>query len=154
MKVSNQEQTLYFTEENSTEAVLARMNNCSDPRFRQIMTSVITHLHAAVKEIEPTMEEWFDAIRFLTWAGQICTDRRQEWILLSDVLGVSMLVDAINNRKPSGATAIDRARPIPCGLGARARPRRQYISGWQGNAACGFGTRHRHQRQPHRRRHP
>ena len=105
MKVPNQEQTLYFTEENSTEAVLARMNNCSDPRFRQIMTSVITHLHAAVKEIEPTMEEWFEAIRFLTWAGQICTDRRQEWILLSDVLGVSMLVDAINNRKPSGATA-------------------------------------------------
>ena len=57
MKVPNQEQT-YFTEENSTEAVISRMNNCSDPRLRQIMTSVITHLHAAVKEIEPTKEEW------------------------------------------------------------------------------------------------
>ena len=92
----------------STEkVVLARMNNCSDPRGStpDHGLRLITHLHAAVKETEPTMEEWFDAIRFLTWAGQICTDRRQEWVLLSDVLGVSMLVDAgTSSKKPPGAT--------------------------------------------------
>jgi hydroxyquinol 1,2-dioxygenase len=68
------------------------------------MTVLIRHLHAAVKEIEPTQEEWFQAIQFLTATGHMCDDWRQEFILLSDVLGVSMLVDAINNRKPSGAS--------------------------------------------------
>ncbi len=104
MKAAKDRQALYLTEENSAAAVLGRMNNCSDPRFRQVMTSIITHLHAAVKEIQPTQEEWFEAIKFLTRTGQLCTDTRQEWILLSDVLGVSMLVDAINHQKPSGAT--------------------------------------------------
>jgi catechol 1,2-dioxygenase len=68
------------------------------------MTVVVKHLHAAVKEIEPTHEEWLAAIKFLTDTGHMCTDWRQEFILLSDVLGVSMLVDSINNRRPSGAT--------------------------------------------------
>jgi catechol 1,2-dioxygenase len=104
MEVSNVEQPLYMTEENSVEVVLARMKECSDPRFRMIMTSIIMHLHAVIKEIEPTQDEWYAAIHFLTQTGQTCTDTRQEWILLSDVLGVSMLVDTINNRKPSGAT--------------------------------------------------
>ena len=153
MKVSNQGQTLYFTEENSAEAVLARMHNCSDPRFGQIMTSVITHLHAAVKEIEPTMEEWFDAVRFLTRAGQICTDRRQEWILLSDVLGVSMLIDAINNRKPSGATQSAVLGPFHV-ASAPERALGDNISLDGKGMPLGFGTRHRHRRQPHRRRHP
>src|SRR6266852_5964779 len=103
MKAAKDRQALYLTEENSAAAVLGRMNNCSDPRFRQVMTSIITHLQAAVKEIRPTQEEWFEAIKFLTRTGQLCTDTRQEWILLSDVLGVSMLVDAINHQKPSGA---------------------------------------------------
>jgi hypothetical protein len=77
----------------------------ADERLAQVM-EVITrkHLHAAVKEIEPTQEEWFEAIMFLTETGQMCNDWRQEFILLSDVLGVSMLVDAINNRKPTGAS--------------------------------------------------
>lgn len=96
---------LYLTEENSAEVMIARLKNCTDPRFKQIMTSLLKHLHAAVKEIEPTQEEWFAAIQFLTRTGHMCTDWRQEFILLSDVLGVSMLVDAINHRKPSGATA-------------------------------------------------
>ena len=77
------------------------------------MTSVIRHLHAAVKETEPTFDEWMMAIEFLTRTGQICNEWRQEYILLSDTLGVSMLVDAINNRKPNGATEIDGARPVP-----------------------------------------
>jgi hydroxyquinol 1,2-dioxygenase len=62
------------------------------------------HLHGFIREIEPTMDEWFQAIQFLTKTGQICDDKRQEWILLSDTLGVSMLVDAINNRRPGRAT--------------------------------------------------
>ena len=94
----------YFTEENSADAVCARMAGANDERLKEIMTSVIRHLHAVVKEVEPTYEEWAQAISFLTATGQMCDDKRQEWILLSDVLGVSMLVDAINTRRPSGAT--------------------------------------------------
>ena len=97
-------ETGYFTEENSTEVVAGRIADTTDPRFKEIMTVLIRHLHAAVKEIEPTQEEWFQAIQFLTATGHMCDDWRQEFILLSDVLGVSMLVDAINNRKPSGAS--------------------------------------------------
>lgn len=94
----------FFTESNSAEVVIARIADTTDPRFREIMTAVIRHLHALAKEVEPTMEEWMAAIQFLTRTGQMCDDVRQEYILLSDTLGVSMLVDAINNRKPSGAT--------------------------------------------------
>jgi hydroxyquinol 1,2-dioxygenase len=94
----------YFTEENSAEVVTGRIADTTDPRFKEIMTILIHHLHAAVKEIEPTQEEWFQAVQFLTETGHMCDDWRQEFILLSDVLGVSMLVDAINNRKPSGAS--------------------------------------------------
>ena len=97
-------ETGYFTEENSAEVVVGRIADTTDPRFKEIMTVLIRHLHAAVKEIEPTQEEWFKAIQFLTATGHMCDDWRQEFILLSDVLGVSMLVDAINNRKPSGAS--------------------------------------------------
>ena len=93
-----------FNEHNATEAVIERMSGAKDARFKEIMTSVITHLHAVVREVEPTMDEWMTAIQFLTATGQKCDDKRQEFILLSDTLGVSMLVDAINNRKPSGAT--------------------------------------------------
>jgi protocatechuate 3,4-dioxygenase beta subunit len=93
-----------FNEQTATAAVLERMSGCRDARLKQIMTSVVTHLHAVVREVEPTMDEWMAAIRFLTETGQKCDDQRQEYILLSDTLGVSMLVDAINHRKPSGAT--------------------------------------------------
>lgn len=94
----------YFTEESSAELVVARMRECDDPRLAEVMASVVRHLHACVKEVEPTQDEWMAAIRFLTETGHMCTDWRQEFILLSDTLGVSMLVDAINHRKPSGAT--------------------------------------------------
>ena len=93
-----------FNEDNATAAVLERMAKCDNPRLKAVMTSVVTHLHAVVREVEPTVEEWMEAIRFLTVTGQMCDDRRQEFILLSDTLGVSMLVDAVNHRKPSGAT--------------------------------------------------
>lgn len=94
----------YFTEENSAETVIERMVSPDNPRLAEVMRSVITHLHAVVKEVEPTYEEWMTAIQFLTATGQMCDDKRQEYILLSDVLGVSMLVDAINTRRPTGAT--------------------------------------------------
>jgi len=93
-----------LTEANLTEAVLGKLDGATDARFKQIMTSLIKHLHAFVREVELTEEEWLAGIQFLTATGQKCDDRRQEYILLSDTLGVSMLVDAINHRKPSGAT--------------------------------------------------
>jgi catechol 1,2-dioxygenase len=94
----------YFSEAASADVVNARMGAETDPRLRQIMHALVQHLHSFVKEVEPTTKEWEAAIDFLTRTGQMCSDTRQEFILLSDVLGVSMLVDAINHRRPSGAT--------------------------------------------------
>ena len=94
----------YFTEENSAEVVTSRNAKSDDARLKEVMEVITRKLHEAVKEIEPTQEEWFNAIMFLTKTGHTCTDWRQEYILLSDVLGVSMLVDAINSRRPTGAS--------------------------------------------------
>jgi catechol 1,2-dioxygenase len=94
----------YFTEENSIEVVTRRNAGAGSERLKQVMEVVTRKLHEAVKELEPTQDEWMEAILFLTRTGHMCTDWRQEFILLSDILGVSMLVDAINNRKPSGAS--------------------------------------------------
>ena len=93
----------YFTEKNSEATVISKMKS-EDKRYSQLMSSLITHLHQFIKEVEPTQEEWEKAIRFLTDVGHITDAQRQEWVLLSDTLGVSMLVDAIVNRKSSGAT--------------------------------------------------
>lgn len=93
-----------FSEDALTEAVIARMDKCDNPRLKQIMAAAVRHLHALVREVELTEEEWFQAIQFLTATGQKCDDKRQEFILLSDTLGVSMMVDAINHRKPGGET--------------------------------------------------
>ena len=96
---------VYFSEEGSEQAVVSRMDKAKvDPRLYEVVTSLVKHLHGFVKEVEPTNAEWMQGIRFLTKTGHMCTDWRQEFILLSDVLGVSMLVETINNRKPSGAT--------------------------------------------------
>ena len=94
----------YFTEATSAAVVTARNAGAQDERLKQVMEVITRKLHEAVKEIEPTEAEWFRAIMFLTDTGHMCNEWRQEFILLSDVLGVSMLVDAINNRKPSGAS--------------------------------------------------
>jgi catechol 1,2-dioxygenase len=101
---SRQTRYPYFEEASSAEVVNARMGPNIDARLREVMTVVVKHLHAAVKEIEPTHEEWLAAIKFLTDTGHMCTEWRQEFILLSDTLGASMPVDAINNRRRSGAT--------------------------------------------------
>lgn len=94
----------YLTEENSAEAVIGRIAPDADPRLARVMASLIRHLHAFIKDVELTEAEWEVAIDFLTRTGHMCTDTRQEFILLSDTLGVSMLVDAINHRRPTGAT--------------------------------------------------
>jgi catechol 1,2-dioxygenase len=94
----------YFTETNSVETVNERMGPQTDPRLREIMSSLVKHLHGFAKEVNLTQEEWEFAIGFLTKTGQMCSQERQEFILLSDVLGFSMLVDAINNRRPESAT--------------------------------------------------
>src|SRR5205085_12649688 len=92
------------TKDDITAEVLARFSGTSDPRLREIMLALINRLHAFVKEVQLTEAEWFQAIEILTEAGKMCSDKRQEFILFSDTLGVSMAVDLIDHRKPDGAT--------------------------------------------------
>lgn len=115
-----------------TDAVIARLSPDTDPRFRQIMTSLIRHLHGFVREVELTEEEWFEAIKFLTATGQKCDDKRQEFILLSDVLGVSMLVDAINHRSPEGTTETTVLGPFFVHGAPEIENGGDMASGWQG----------------------
>ena len=91
-------------EEQITRNVLDSMANTPNPRLKQVMTSLIIHLHTFIREVELSQEEWALGIQFLTRAGQICDEKRQEFILLSDITGTSMLVDAINHRLSEGAT--------------------------------------------------
>jgi hydroxyquinol 1,2-dioxygenase len=93
-----------FDEKSITAAVLARMDECQDPRFKQVMTSLVTHLHQFVRDVKLTDAEWFNAIGFLTDVGKTCTDKRQEFILLSDTIGVSILVITLNHPASGGAT--------------------------------------------------
>jgi hydroxyquinol 1,2-dioxygenase len=93
-----------FNENTITGAVLDQIRGASDPRIKQISEALVRHLHAFVREVRPTQKEWEQGIDFLTRTGQMCNDKRQEFILLSDTLGVSMLVDAINHPVPEGAT--------------------------------------------------
>ncbi|KNZ73269.1 Hydroxyquinol 1,2-dioxygenase [Termitomyces sp. J132] len=87
-----------------TSNVHAINSNCTDERMKFIFRGLINHLHTFIRETSITNEEWMSAIQFLTHTGQMCSDIRQEFILLSDVLGVSTLIDAINNAKPPTAT--------------------------------------------------
>ena len=112
-----------FDEFTITDAVLERVAAAPDARVRQVSEALIRHLHDFVREIEPTQAEWAAGIAFLTRTGHMCDDKRQEFILLSDTLGVSMLVDAINHRQPAGATETTVLGPFyvegppefPCG---------------------------------------
>lgn len=115
--------TTIDVEANITESVLRSLGQTENPRLKTIMTGLITHLHAFIREVELTEAEWMQAIQFLTRVGQMCDERRQEFILLSDTLGVSMLVDAINHRADGGATEStvlgpfyrENARELPAG---------------------------------------
>ena len=93
-----------FTEEGSAEVVAASFANAPDPRLKRVLTSLVHHLHAFVKDVELTEEEWGVAIDFLTRTGHMSNNVRQEFILLSDVLGISMLVETINHRTGGQST--------------------------------------------------
>ena len=91
-----------FSEQNITAAVVEAFQGTPDPRLKTVMAALVRHLHDFVREVDLTQEEWSYAIDYLTRTGQ--TEQRQEFILLSDTLGISILVDAINHRMPTGAT--------------------------------------------------
>jgi hydroxyquinol 1,2-dioxygenase len=92
------------TPDDITAAVVERFDGCPDPRLRQIMQSLTTHLHGFVKDVGLTEEEWRTAVEVLTATGHITDDKRQEFILWSDSMGISMLVDAVAHAAPAGAT--------------------------------------------------
>jgi hydroxyquinol 1,2-dioxygenase len=112
-----------FDERSITQAVIARLAECNDPRFKRVMTSLITHLHDFVRDVHLTEQEWINAVQFLTDVGQTCTDKRQELILLSDTLGVSVLVITLNHPAEQGtaeSTVLgpfywEGAPDLPCG---------------------------------------
>jgi len=87
-----------------TDEAVASLRDTADPRLRELLSGLIRHLHAFALETRLTQAEWERAIGFLTETGQTCTDTRQEFILLSDVLGLSMLVETINGDREAGAT--------------------------------------------------
>lgn len=87
-----------------TQAFVDRLADCEDLRLKTILASLATHLHDFAREVQLTESEWMKGIEFLTATGQMCDDKRQEFILLSDTLGLSMLVVAMNHAKPVGAT--------------------------------------------------
>jgi hydroxyquinol 1,2-dioxygenase len=93
-----------LNEHTITDAVIARLADAPDARVREIMTSLVRHLHAFAREVRLTEAEWMRGIEFLTATGQKCDDKRQEFILLSDTLGLSMLTVAMHNDKPPGCT--------------------------------------------------
>lgn len=93
-----------LTEHNITDVVVDTFANAKEARVKTIMTSLVRHLHAFIKDVNLTEAEWMAGIQFLTATGQKCDDKRQEFILLSDVLGLSMLTIAMNNDKPVGCT--------------------------------------------------
>ena len=87
-----------------TKAVLTRMDGCKNPRLKEILGSLVRHMHDFAREVKLTEAEWMAGIEFLTATGQMCDDKRQEFILLSDTLGLSMLTVAMNNARPEGIT--------------------------------------------------
>jgi hydroxyquinol 1,2-dioxygenase len=93
-----------FNEDTLTNEVVARLKRTRNPRLREVMTSLVKHVHAFAREVHLTEEEWFEGIKFLTSVGQKCDGKRQEFILLSDVLGLSMMVVALNHKTQAGAT--------------------------------------------------
>jgi len=116
-----------------TGRVIRLLSATQDRRLRQIMRALIRHAHDFVRETELTEAEWFAGIRFLTETGQMCGPTRQEFILLSDVLGISMLVDAINHRAPKGVTESTVLGPFYLN-GAKALPHGANIMRGKGGA--------------------
>ena len=93
-----------LNQDNITQAVIASFADAGTSRLQHIMTSLVQHLHAFARDVKLTEEEWAQGIDFLTKCGHITDLKRQEFILLSDVLGLSMLTVAMNTEKPRGCT--------------------------------------------------
>jgi hydroxyquinol 1,2-dioxygenase len=93
-----------LNEHTITDAVLQAFSGTQNPRLKRILESLTKHLHDFARDVELTSEEWLAAILFLTAVGQKCDDKRQEFMLLSDTLGLTMLVDSIAHRNNTGAT--------------------------------------------------
>ena len=101
-----------FNQDKLTQDVLAAFAGTPDPRLRELMTALVRHLHAFAREVDLTPEEWLAGIRFLTQTGQISTDKRPEFILLSDTLGLSMMIVSLAQARASrtgGATEATEA---------------------------------------------
>src|SRR3954452_25142005 len=96
--------TRNLADEDLTQAVLASFAGAKSERFRELAESLVKHLHAFATEVQLSEDEWFAGIDFLTRVGHLTDDKRQEFVLLSDVLGLSMLVVGMNNRRPPEAT--------------------------------------------------
>jgi len=114
-----------------TDAVIGRLSECQDPRFKQVMTSLVRHLHNFARDVDLKPEEWMTAIEFLTACGKACDEKRQEFILLSDTLGVSMLV-----------VALDHARALKGRTGA-TQPTDATVQGpffWEGAPEMALGS--------------
>nr|XP_031860273.1 uncharacterized protein CI109_004157 [Kwoniella shandongensis]KAA5527345.1 hypothetical protein CI109_004157 [Kwoniella shandongensis] len=104
IELSTLPELLDLSADKITDNVLRINENTPDPRQKYVTETLVKHLHDFVREVNLTTEEWMASIEFLTRTGQTCTDLRQEFILLSDVFGVSALVDILNHPKPEGAT--------------------------------------------------
>jgi hypothetical protein len=116
-----------FTPADHLADVLASFDSCPDPRLRRVMQALVGHLHAFVAEVGLTDDEWLAGIRFLTEAGQLSDDHRQELILLSDTLGVSMLVEMINHAAADGTTEPSVLGPFRAATGRSASVITEYI---------------------------
>src|SRR3954466_14440968 len=121
-----------LTPETITDAVLDQMATTPDPRLKAIMASAVKHLHAFAREVNLTPAEWIKGIEFMTGAGKMCSPERQEFILLSDTLGLSALVHGLHHPPPPADTPHtpprSRKPPIPaCSARSTARPRRRWL---------------------------
>ena len=156
------------TADTITDAVLGTMSDNTQPRLKEIMTSLIRHLHAFAREVELTPDEWMAAIEFLVRVGETTKTDRNEFILGSDTLGVSALVDLLHNRDNGGTTTSsllgpfyingERMQPLEVGgdligdnegepvvvAGRVTTPQGAPIAG-----ACGAGTSHQVENHDH-----
>jgi hydroxyquinol 1,2-dioxygenase len=118
-----------------TQAVLGRLADDADPRFKQVISAVVRHLHALAREVDLKPDEWMAAIEFLTRVGKTCDDKRQEFILLSDTLGLSMLVVQLEQARRSAQALADK--------GASAKPTEATVQGpfyWVGAPELPLGS--------------
>jgi len=95
---------LTFSEATSSEAFAERFSAGRDARLVELLSAAVTHAHDLIKQFRPTQDEWRSFIAFLTEVGHASDERRQEWVLLSDLIGASALIEDINSRRPKGAT--------------------------------------------------